>query len=69
VVCQSFDDFMAAFGLAVTYDAVYISWWMADYVRHGFTARSLGSRMGSCAGSQASARRNSRRWTASRGNG
>ena len=47
VVCQSFDDFMAAFGLEVTYDAVYISWWMADYVRHGFTARSLGSRMGS----------------------
>ena len=47
VVCESFDDFMNAFDLDVSYDAVYISWWMADYVRHGYTSRSLGARMGS----------------------
>ena len=45
-VALSFDDFVTAFDLAVTYEATYMIWWMADYVRHGFTARSLGARLG-----------------------
>ena len=44
-VAASFDDFLAAFGLDTRFGATYIILWLADYVRHGYTARSLGHRL------------------------
>ena len=42
---RSFDAFVSALDVPVVYDVGYICAWLADYVRCGYTARTLASRL------------------------